>query len=139
LKPGYGSIEQVEIDLLPRCDDGTLHYQPVVQWYEYLVDATRRVHRSIEYQQNTRQMLETAGFTDIQEQIIRAPFNPWPKDPHQKEIGRWYCVGLAEGLEALSMGPLTRVFNWTAADVRRMAEDVKACITTKKCHGYNNM
>lgn len=110
-----------------------------MQWYDYLIDATQRASRPIEYQHNTRQMLETAGFTDIQEQVIRAPYNPWPKDAQQKDIGRWYCVGLAEGLEALSLAPLTRVYQWPASNVRRLIQDVKACVTTRKCHGYNNM
>ncbi|KAJ8605672.1 hypothetical protein MRB53_041389 [Persea americana] len=139
LKPGVGSIEQVEIDYTPRCDDGTLNYDPVVQWYEYLANATAQAARPIAYQHNTRQMLETAGFTDIQEQIIKAPYNPWPKDPHQKEVGRWYCVALTEGLEALSLAAFTRVYRWSAADVKRLLNDVRRCMLTKKCHGYNNM
>ncbi len=85
-------------------------------------------------------MLEAAGFADIQEQIIRAPFNSWPADPRQKELGRWYCMGLMDWLEGLSLGPLTRVYGWPAVDVRRMTDDVKQAIRKKKtCHGYNNM
>lgn len=84
-------------------------------------------------------MLETAGFTDIQEQVIRAPFNSWPKDPHQKEIGRWYCVGLSEGIEAMSMGPLSRVYHWKPDAIRSMCEDVKTHILMKRIHAYNNM
>ena len=129
----------MEIDLTPRCDDGTLPFQPMGQWYEHLKDATRRASRPIEYQSNTRQMLEAAGFTDILEQIIRAPFNSWSKDTHQKQIGRWYCVGLSEGIEAMSMAPFTRIFRWSPADVKRMADDVKSYVMKRHCHGYNNM
>ena len=90
LKPGAGWIEQVEIDLEPRCDDGTLQRDSfLVQWYNYLADATYRAERPIGYQHNTRQMLQAAGFIDIQETIVRAPLNGWPSDPHQKSIGRW--------------------------------------------------
>ena len=141
LKPGYGSIEQVEIDLQPRCDDGTLAPDsPVVQWYQYLADATERVARPIAYQHNTRQMLQAAGFIDIQETVIRAPYNPWPADPHQKEIGRWYNLGITEGLEAMSMAPFTRVNRWDANEhVRPLCEAVRRQICSKKMHGYNNM
>lgn len=138
LKPGTGYLEQIELDLQPRCDDGTLKGS-IMDWYDYLVDATRRASRPIEYQHNTRQLLERAGFTDIQEQVIRAPYNPWPKDSQLKEIGRWYCVGFTEGLEALSLGPLTRVYGWPADNVRRLIDDVKSCVTAKQHHGYNNM
>lgn len=141
LKPGYGWIEQVEIDLEPRCDDGTLPANsPLTQWYGYLQDATQRVSRPIAYQHNTRQMLQAAGFIDIQETIIRAPYNSWPADPHQKDIGRWYNLGITEGLEALSLAPLTRVYQWDAErHVKPMLESVKRQIISKKIHAYNNI
>ncbi|KAF1988618.1 LaeA-like protein [Aulographum hederae CBS 113979] len=141
LKPGLGWIEQVEIDLQPRCDDGTLPANSSLeQWYGYLQDATQRSSRPIAYQHNTRQMLQAAGFIDIQETIIRAPFNAWPGDPHQKEIGRWYNLGITEGLEALSVAPLTRVNRWNAQQhVRPLLESAKREICSRKIHAYNNI
>ncbi|KAF2839261.1 methyltransferase LaeA [Patellaria atrata CBS 101060] len=141
LKPGYGYVEQVEIDLEPRCDDGTLlPDSPLLQWYHYLADATARVARPIAYQHNTRAMLSAAGFIDIQETIIRAPYNAWPADPHQKEIGRWYNLGITEGLEALSLAPLTRVNRWDADQhVRPLVNQVRSVICSKKVHAYNNI
>lgn len=141
LKPGQGWIEQVEIDLQPRCDDGSLPDNSyLVQWYNYLTDATHRSARPIAYQHNTRQMLQAAGFIDIQETIIRAPYTTWPSDPHQKEISRWYNLGITEGLEALSMGPFTRIFRWGAREhVQPLVEQVRKEIGTRKYHAYNNM
>ncbi|KAE9989705.1 hypothetical protein EG327_002386 [Venturia inaequalis] len=141
LKPGQGWIEQVEIDLQPRCDDNTLPPNSyLVQWYSYLKDATSRFHKPIEYQHTTRQQLESAGFIDVQEQVIRAPLNSWPSDPHQKSIGRWYNLGLTDGLEALSLGPFTRVNRWNADDhVRPLVKEVKKEIASQKIHAYNNI
>ncbi|KAK8187599.1 LaeA-like protein [Phyllosticta capitalensis] len=141
LKPGYGWIEQVEIDLEPRCDDGTLQpNSPLVQWYNYVADATERTSRPIAYNHNTRHMLQQAGFIDIQETIIRAPYNSWPADPHQKEIGRWYNLGICEGLEALSLAPLTRIYRWDAVQhVKPLVEAAVRQIRTKKIHAYNNI
>lgn len=132
-------MEHVEIDLQPRCDDGTLPESPTVEWYNHLKEATKISGKPVEYQQNTRHLLEAAGFTDIQERVVRAPFNTWPKDPHQKHIGRWYCVGLSDGIEALSMAPFVRTFNWPVATVNRFAADVAAAIRTRRYHAYNNM
>ncbi|KAF2401850.1 LaeA-like protein [Trichodelitschia bisporula] len=141
LKPGFGWIEQVEIDLTPRCDDGTLlPDSPLVKWYEYLAGATARADRPIAYQQNTRQMLQAAGFIDIRETIIRAPINPWSADQHQKAIGRWYNLGLTDGLEALSLAPLTRVYRWDADQhIRPLLSQVKEEINKSKVHAYNNI
>ncbi len=139
LKPGIGSLEQVEIDLQPRCDDGTLPYDQIGQWYDWLSDATQRASRPIAYQHNTRQLLEAQGFVEIEEEIIRLPLNSWPTDPRSKEIGRWYNLGMTEGLEALSLGPFTRVYRWPAEDVRRLVHDVKTQMCSKKIHAYNNL
>ncbi|KAF2751482.1 methyltransferase LaeA [Sporormia fimetaria CBS 119925] len=141
LKPGHGWIEHVEIDLKPRCVDGTLpENSDVTRWYDYLVDATQRVERPISYNQNTRQYLEAAGFIDIHEEVIRAPYNTWARDPHQKEIGRWYNLALSEGLEALSFAPFGRVFRWDIDQhVRPLLESVRHVISNRKIHAYNNI
>lgn len=132
-------MEQVEIDLRPRCDDGTLSHFPVVQWYDWLEDATHRASRSIKYLENTKQLLESQGFVDVKTQVIKLPLNPWPEDPHLKEIGRWYNLGMMEGLEAASLGPLTRVYQWPPDDVRKLLAEVKTGICNKRYHIYNNM
>lgn len=110
-----------------------------MQWYKWLEDATHRANRSIAYQENTKQLLEAQGFVDVKTQVIKLPVNPWPADPHLKQIGRWYNLGLTEGLEAASLGPLTRVYKWPAEDVRKLLEEVKTAMCSKKYHIYNNL
>lgn len=112
---------------------------PVLDWYRYLEDATARASRPIKYQQDTKQLLEAQGFVDVRTQVIKLPLNPWPADPHLKEIGRWYNLGLIEGLEAVTLGPLTRVYRWSPDAVRKLILDVKTGICNKRCHIYNNM
>jgi hypothetical protein len=140
LKPGFGWLEQVEIDLTPRCDDGTLPPNSALAgWSQHLLDATARAYRPLAYNTKTRAMLEQAGFVEIQEHTIRIPLNPWPNDPHLKDIGRWYNLGLTQGLEALTLGPLTRQSHWTKEDVDKLVSEVKREICSKKIHVYHNM
>ncbi|KAI9856392.1 MAG: hypothetical protein M1824_005430 [Vezdaea acicularis] len=142
LRPGYGSFEQVEMDLQPRCDDGTMPETAAVrQWYNYLADATARADKPIQYEHNTEQLLQHAGFTDIRHQTIRIPVNTWSPNAFEKIVGRWWNMILKEGLglEALSVAPLTRVFRWSHADVARLLKDVTHDICNKKMHIYMNM
>jgi hypothetical protein len=141
LKPGTGWIEHVEIDMEPRCDDYTLSPESMLfKWYRWLADATVRVSRPIAYEHRTRQLLQSAGFIDIQETVIRVPYNSWPNDPHQKDIGRWYNLGITEGLDALSFAPLTRVYQWDLnAHVKPLLDQVRREICNRKVHAYNNM
>jgi hypothetical protein len=140
LKPGFGWLEHVEIDIVPRCDDNTLPANSaLVSWANLLLEATARAYRPIAYNTETRAMLERTGFVEIQEQIIKVPLNPWPSDPHLKDIGRWYNLGLTQGLEAFTLGPLTRMLNWTKEDVDRLVAETKRDICSKKYHTYCNM
>jgi hypothetical protein len=84
-------------------------------------------------------MLEQQGFVEIQEQVIKVPFNPWPTDPHMRDIGRWYNLGLSRGVEALTLGPLTRMSGWKKSDVDRLVAEVKRDACVRGYHAYCNM
>ncbi|RFU27415.1 hypothetical protein B7463_g8910, partial [Scytalidium lignicola] len=140
LKPSYGWLEHVELDMWPRCDDGTLPANSaLINWARYLYEATNLAYRPMAYNTETRAMLERQGFVEIQEQVIKIPMNPWPSDPHMKDIGRWYNLGITQGLEALTIGPLTRMSGWKKVDVDRVVADAKREICSKKYHVYCNM
>lgn len=114
-------------------------FTPLKQWYEDLKEATRTVGRPIEYNHQTREMLERAGFVEIQEQVYRAPFNTWPKDSQLKAIGSRYCACLLEWIEALSLGPLSTAFGWKATDIQRLLAALSKAILNRKIHAYHNM
>ena len=76
---------------------------------------------------------------DIEDKVIRLPLNTWPTDKHERDIGRWYNLGLSEGLEAMSLGPFARAYRWPVADIMRLASDVKKVICNREYHIYNNL
>ncbi|KAI9730369.1 MAG: Secondary metabolism regulator lae1 [Cirrosporium novae-zelandiae] len=141
LKPGCGILEHVEIDLQPRCDDGTLTDDLMLsRWYGWLDDATQRALHPIAYPPNIREMLQLQGFVDIEETVIRLPLNEWViNDPEQRILGRWYCLGMTHWLEALSLAPFTRVYNWPVADVHRLVKEVTDQMGRRSIHAYNNL
>jgi hypothetical protein len=142
LKPGTGCFEQVEIDYEPRCDDGTMPPNSALKhWYECLRGATELASRPIAYDHNTKQMLEHAGFTNIQRTVIRVPLNSWCLSPFEKDVGRWWNLAMTDGLglEALSLGPFTRIYKWQADDVARLVKDAKKEMCTRKYHIYNHL
>ena len=109
------------------------------KWYFWLKDATQRGSKPIEYPKDTPDKLRQQGFVDVREDIIRLPFNTWSSDTLSQDIGRWYNLGFCEGLEAMCLGPFTRVYHWPLSDVKRLVDDVKRVVCNKKYHIYNNM
>jgi hypothetical protein len=76
-------------------------------------------------------LLEQAGFVDIQHEEIDIPFHPWDDGDHRKDVGRWFNLGMTQGVEALSMAPLTRIRHYSKEDVKRLAAEVKKEISTR--------
>ena len=137
LKPG-GYVEQVEIDLQPRCDDGSLEANSIYRlWYHrYLSDATNRHSRPIEYNPQTPHLLSARGFTEIAEKSIKLPIGEWSRD--QIDLGRWYRLGIVESVEPLSLAAFTRpAFNWHVDDARRLIKDVRDVLLRADIHAYN--
>lgn len=133
-------LEHVEIDMAPRAEDGALlANSKLANWFRLVSDAIERAYRPLAYKTDTRGLLSSRGFVDIQEQVIPIPVNSWPNDPRQKDIGRWYNVGFAQGLESMSLAPLTRMYNWEPAAVVNLCSEVKQEIGSKRFRAYCNM
>lgn len=138
LKPYHGHIEQVEIDYNPRCDDGTL--QPnayVVQWANELMDAMDGFGRPLRMDSGlTKQRLAEAGFADIKEEVIRLPINGWPPNPHERDIGRWFNLGMRQSYLPLSLAPLSRGHNMTVPQIQQLTDRVAAEVYSLNVHAY---
>ncbi|KFY46806.1 hypothetical protein V495_02247 [Pseudogymnoascus sp. VKM F-4514 (FW-929)] len=141
LKPEIGYIEHVEIDFAPKCANGSLPDDAaLLVWAENLMSATEQAYKPMAYNHNTRALLHNAGFIEIKEQVITIPFNPWPKDDaHARDVGRWFNLGLCQGLQALTLGPFTRILGWDRDRVDALVAEVKREICTKKHEVYCEM
>lgn len=147
LRRGVGWFEQVEIDLTPRCDDGTLAEGALKDWYGYLVGATQAGGRCFGYNPNTRNLLVEAGFTDIREEVFKLPLNGWPTDRKDHRVGLWYNIALSEGhqgtggrgMEAMSLAPLTRHYRWRPDHVRRLCAEALMQVNDVKAHAYHEL
>lgn len=140
LRPGVGWFEYVDIDIESRSDDGSLTTSSAMyQWQQHLVHATELVGKPLKYDRHTEAYLRNAGFVDIQETALQLPMNSWPADRHLREIGHWFNLGMLEGLEGFSLGPLCRVLKWPVEHVRDFLRDVRKDINSRSIHSYCTM
>lgn len=133
----------MEIDLRPRCDDGTLPSDPLYpinRWYhEYLTDATRRANRPIEYRLDTTQLLEELGFVDVKDVVTPLPINEWPEDRQISRLGEWYHAGLMCSLDPLSLAPLTRLARWPLDHWNRFRTEIRKEFMNLNVHAYHEL
>ncbi|KAK4105717.1 S-adenosyl-L-methionine-dependent methyltransferase [Parathielavia hyrcaniae] len=138
LKPHYGYFEQVEIDWNPRSDDGSLRPDShILRWANELHDAMDSFGRPMRMDSNlTKLRLADAGFVDIKEEVIQLPLNGWPSDPHTKNIGRWFNLGINQTYQPLSLAPLCRGHGRTADEVHTLARQIKREVYHNSLHAY---
>ncbi|KAK6210762.1 hypothetical protein LQW54_005967 [Pestalotiopsis sp. IQ-011] len=140
LKPSTGVIEHVEIDFTPLSGDNSLPYDSRLRfWFNELRLAHQQAGRPIVLDPTPETLLRQAGFEDIKRNIKEIPYHPWPSSEHQRDVGRWFNLGMVHGLEAMSLAPLTRHRGYSKEQVDALLQDVKREICTRTFRSHCTM
>ncbi|KAL4730618.1 hypothetical protein ACLX1H_002655 [Fusarium chlamydosporum] len=141
LASGIGHLEHIEVDWIPRCDDDERPANSAFEkWAELFLDGMDRFNRTARVMpQETRQLLEATGFTDVKQEVIRAYVCPWSSDRQERDIARWFNIGLSHSLEALSLKPLIEKLGLKAEDVRELCTTAKRETCVLRYHTYCNI
>ncbi|KDN66356.1 putative methyltransferase domain-containing protein [Colletotrichum sublineola] len=138
LEPG-GYLEIQDNNWPLVCDDGTLKEDSALyKWSQLLVEACDKLGRPINKTDERPAQMAAAGFEDIHTERIRFPISPWPKDRKLKELGVWNQEQLLPGLEAFTLGPFTRVLDWSKEDVMVLCSSVRKDLKDRNIHAYWN-
>lgn len=125
-------IEHVEIDFTPLSGDDSLPADSRLRhWAREMNAAYEQARQPLVLEPNTEAWLKQAGFEDIKRNIKEIPYHPWPSSEFQKEVGRWFNLGMIHGMEAMSMAPLTRHRGMTKEGVKALLTEVKREICTR--------
>ncbi len=116
------------------------------EWWSHMEQASNRTGRPIAYREDTRQLLEEAGFTDIGHRPIRISLQPGLRDVREANRKRWW-LGLMCGneerdelsFEGLTMSLLTRQLQWTPAGVRALCDNVRAAYMSNQYPLYHTL
>jgi ubiquinone/menaquinone biosynthesis C-methylase UbiE len=136
VKPG-GWIEQVEINVQIVSDDGTVDEDHILTgWAKPFFKAGDLLGKSIRTLDQTKELMEKAGFTNVVQRNYKVPIGAWSSDPKLKEVGRWSLLFCLSGMESWAMYMLTAVLEWKLDDVKVYLAQVKAAFLDRKNHGY---
>lgn len=147
LRPRVGQIELYEIDLEPRCDDGTLPpNSPLHEWYQKMLEASERSGKSIAYPYNVGALLEGARFADIVHREYQLPFCDDWVSRDMRTRAQWYrnmvddqgsnfdAVGT---FNALSMALFTRYLGMSRQQVDDLVGRVSRDVSNTNYHTYH--
>jgi SAM-dependent methyltransferase len=114
-----GYIEQIELDIQPKSEDGSLPPDSVLfQWNEAARNWARGTGKTFFVANKVKQQMTEAGFVDVVENIYKLPLGPWSSDERFKTIGRFYREFWREGMEGWVMAIATRYLGVSLAFIR---------------------
>lgn len=133
-------IEHIEIDFQPLSGDSSLPPDSRLRlWFNELRLAYEQARQPIVLEPSPETWLKQAGFEDIKRNIKEIPYHPWPTTEFQKEVGRWFNLGMVHGIEALTIAALTRHRNYTKDQVNALLAEVKREICTRAFRSHCTM
>lgn len=84
-----GYLQFADIDITPRCDDGTMPDDTIFKTWQQAADAFAEMSRRRFFDANmTKKEIEDAGFVEIEEKRYKVPISGWSSDPRYRELGR---------------------------------------------------
>ncbi|KAK1756615.1 S-adenosyl-L-methionine-dependent methyltransferase [Echria macrotheca] len=137
LKPG-GWIESHEASVQFRSDDGTVTDKTAMgRFGQFFIDGGKSMGRSMTVVEDglQRKGIEAAGFVNVQEENIKSPFGPWPKDPKLREIGNFQRLATSNDL-AGSMMYLGHLTGWSPEEVQVYAANLRREFRSPRIHAY---
>lgn len=134
-------MEHLEIDWVPQWEgDDVPSPSALEDWSSKFLRAMNGFHRNARLSRDeTKRMVEAAGFTDFTEKTLRCYLNPWSEDRRDRDVARWFNLGFSLSLEAMSMMPMIEKLGMTQAQVKELCGRVKREICILRYHGYFNL
>ena len=98
------------MDIQFTSDDGTVGPgHTMYEWSQLFIDAGEKMGRTFKIPNQSKRLIEKAGFVDVKETRYKMPVGAWPKDKRWKEIGMWNLTYLTTGLEGMALYILKNV------------------------------
>jgi hypothetical protein len=100
----------MEMSIMWKSDDGTVtDAHPLNDWSRISIEAAKKIGKTFENAQYTKENIIKAGFVDVVEHKYKMPVGGWSSDPKMKEIGRWNELYFRQGIEGMCLFLLHKV------------------------------
>ncbi|TGO43965.1 hypothetical protein BCON_0686g00010 [Botryotinia convoluta] len=132
LTPG-GFLEFQSLSIELYADDDSLKKAPfMVQLTHDVQEASIRYGKRLGNMSECPEKMINAGFTDVTCKVVKVPTTPWPKDPKQKEIGKY----MPQASMSYSYALLSKVMGWNRDDIEVLLAHVSEELKDLTIHTY---
>ncbi|KAF2195905.1 S-adenosyl-L-methionine-dependent methyltransferase [Zopfia rhizophila CBS 207.26] len=139
MKPG-GYIEQVEMSVVPKSDDGTVIEGSIFdQWGKISIDLGEAFGKSLRTVDESKDGIKAAGFVNVVEHRWKLPIGGWSKNDKLKHIGLFNRLHWEQGIEGWCLYLLTNYRNWSIEEVQVYLAKMRQALKDKKIHAYQEV
>lgn len=125
------------MDLNYTSDDGSvIEANSLKLFVEDITEAASSVGISLKIADKFLDLLEEAGFVNIEKKGFKLPMGPWLKDKCLKEVGLFHREQYLQGLHGIALGLLGRVSRWSHDEIQVCIAIVRKDIQNAAIHGY---
>ncbi|KAF2143841.1 uncharacterized protein K452DRAFT_325742 [Aplosporella prunicola CBS 121167] len=136
LKPG-GWVELQECQLPLTSDDGTAGPDSASGvWGAGMRDGMAQMGCDTLATLRFRELMEKAGFVDIQETHIKFPLGTWPKGEKEKKMGALFGKDISENVSGISTKIFAHGLGWSKEQVDEFVPKMQAEIASNRVHAY---
>ncbi|KLJ05740.1 hypothetical protein EMPG_10830 [Blastomyces silverae] len=133
LKPG-GWAEFQDWDVMVQSSDGTIKDTSIERFFTSTIPAFEKAGFITRPGIFLEQWMKDAGFVNVQVHKHLVPLGTWAKDKHYKTVGAYNLLQFEESLEASAVAALTRIENWSKAEVDILIAKTKQDARNPKIH-----
>lgn len=139
LQPG-GFIEQLEMSVVPKSDDGTVTPDSIFdKWGKISIELGDKFGKSLRTADESKAGIEEAGFINVVEHRWKLPIGGWPADKRFKELGQYNRINWEQGIEGWSIFLLTTVLKWTPEEVQVYLALMRQALRDRRIHAYQEV
>ncbi|KAB8078099.1 S-adenosyl-L-methionine-dependent methyltransferase [Aspergillus leporis] len=131
-----GYLEQIEMSVTPISDDGSTEGTVYETWGEKSLEAGDKFGKTLRIVHESKQRMIDAGFVNVFERRFKLPIGPWPKNPHLKNLGRYFRLVISESLEMWAMMLWTKVLGWSREEVEVIFSEMREALNNPSIHAY---
>ena len=122
------------------CDDGSAGPDSaLLRWSHLVQEAMANLGIDAKPGVKFKEYLSSQGFVNIQENLSRWPYGPWPEDEAGKKLGSLQKQNILMALEAVSMILLNKQPGWTKEELEAIIREVREDLDDLGKHTYCRM
>jgi hypothetical protein len=130
-------METQELHFTARCDDGTMKGDYVLaKWLDLVKQGLEKFGVDLLGPRKHSAWLKDAGFVNTDEKVFKVPIGEWAKNSTLKTIGLYNRSMIMDGLQGISIKPLTKGLGWTPEEIEVFLVDVRKSLMDRSQHSY---